>query len=233
MRILLVNDDGIRSPGIWALYDELCGEHDVTVCAPASQRSGYSHSISLAPRMTVSRFERGNARAFAVDGTPADCTIIGLGALTDEPVDLVISGINDGYNAAMDVHYSGTIGAAAEACMQGVRALAVSTHGGNSDFSYVLEYTRTAIDMVMASMPDKCFFNLNVPMGKPKGLISAAIGALDRHIEIKPAGEKDGTLAFDMRAFYAPCARVCDRDALNKGYATYTLINTDWTYNHE
>ena len=107
--------------------------------------------------MTARRVQRGGARAFAVDGTPADCAIMGLGALAGGKVDLVISGINDGYNAAMDVHYSGTMGAAAEACMQGVNALAVSRTAEIRIFAPTLRYTRKAIDMVMAGLPCGCF----------------------------------------------------------------------------
>ena len=233
MRILLVNDDGIDAPGIWALYDEFCQEHEVIVCAPSAQRSGYSHSISLHKQMTVRRVKHGDAKAFAVDGTPADCTIMGLGALTGGAVDLVISGINDGYNAAMDVHYSGTMGAAAEACMQGVRALAVSTHGGNKDLAHTLHYTRRAIDMVMTGLPCGCFLSLNVPMGEPNGWVKADTGALDRHTRIEFAQEQDGVLTYNIEGCYVHCAPECDRDMLNKGYATYTVIDTNWTHNHE
>lgn len=233
MRILLVNDDGIDAPGIWALYDEFCNEHEVIVCAPLRQRSGFSHSISLGGTMTARRVQRGGARAFAVDGTPADCAIMGLGALAGGKVDLVISGINDGYNAAMDVHYSGTMGAAAEACMQGVNALAVSTHGGNTDYAPTLRYTRKAIDMVMAGLPCGCFLSLNVPMGEPKDLAEADTGALDRHTKIEFTGEQDGVLTYNAGGFYSPCAPGSDRDMLNKGYAIYTVIDTNWTHNHE
>ena len=154
-------------------------------------------------------------------------------ALAGGKVDLMISGINDGYNAAMDVHYSGTMGAAAEACMQGINALAVSTHGGNTDFAPTLRYTRKAIDMVMAGLPCGCFLSLNVPMGEPKDLVEADTGALDRHTKIEFTGEQDGVLTYNAGGFYSPCALGSDRDMLNKGYAIYTVIDTNWTHNHE
>lgn len=230
MRILLVNDDGIKSPGIWALYDELSKDNDVTICAPSEQRSGYSHSISLGQYMTLHRYKRGNARAYAVDGTPADCTMVGLDALADEPFDLVISGINNGYNAAMDVHYSGTIGAAAEARMQGVRALAVSTDMGNSDFTMTLKFTRAAIDMVMNDMPADCFISLNVPAGNPEKLIKCELGALDRHAYFALERECDDVITLKSTNGYHGYTPGCDSDLLMQGQAVYSVLSINWTH---
>ena len=230
MRILLVNDDGIKSPGIWALYDELSKDNDVTICAPSEQRSGYSHSISLEQYMTVHRYKRGNARAYAVDGTPADCTMVGLEAFADKPFDLVISGINNGYNAAMDVHYSGTIGAAAEARMQGVRALAVSTDMGNKDFAATLKFTRTAIDMTMSDTSSDRFISLNVPAGNPEKLIKAELGALDRHVYFALESEQDDLITLKSTNRYSGYTSGCDSDLLMHGQAVYSVLSIDWTH---
>jgi 5'-nucleotidase len=230
MHILLVNDDGIKSPGIWALYDELSKDNDVTICAPSEQRSGYSHSISLGQYMTVHRYKRGNARAYAVDGTPADCTMVGLEAFADKPFDLVISGINNGYNAAMDVHYSGTIGAAAEARMQGVRALAVSTDMGNKDFAATLKFTRTAIDMTMSDTSSDRFISLNVPAGNPEKLIKAELGALDRHVYFALESEQDDLITLKSTNRYSGYTSGCDSDLLMHGQAVYSVLSIDWTH---
>lgn len=130
MHILLVNDDGISAKGIAALLHEAVARgYQVTVCAPASQQSAASHRITLTEPLFVSPYETGYAgvEAYAIKGTPADCVRLGLlGGLARQPVDVVISGINAGYNAGVDVHYSGTVGAAMEGSMCGCRAIAAS-----------------------------------------------------------------------------------------------------------
>ena len=229
MRILLVNDDGIEADGIWALYDFLAGEHDVTVCAPDRQCSGFSHSITIAQRLRVRRHERGGARAWAVAGTPADCVLLGLGALAEGGVDLVISGINDGLNVAGDVHYSGTIGAACEACMQGVRALAVSTRGGNRDYAATLELTRRMMDRAMSDWRPGCFFSLNVPAGRPLGLRGAPLGLRSSAVRYERAEGGDEGDEYGIELMSSRLEPGSDAALVRDGYAVYTEISCDWT----
>ncbi|MBE5802169.1 MAG: 5'/3'-nucleotidase SurE [Clostridiales bacterium] len=130
MHILLVNDDGAGSVGIMALLREATRRgHRVTMCAPASQQSATSHRITLTEPIFVQPYETDipGAECYAVRGTPADCVRIALlGGLVTEPVDVVVSGINNGLNAGIDTHYSGTFAAAMEASMNGYRAIASS-----------------------------------------------------------------------------------------------------------
>lgn len=127
MHILLVNDDGIEAPGLRVLAQALGETHRITVCAPDGNRSAVGHGITLhEPLLVGERQVPGAERAYGISGTPADCVRLGLGALLGEPVDLVISGPNIGLNVGMDLHYSGTVSAALEAAMQGVKALALS-----------------------------------------------------------------------------------------------------------
>ncbi|MEM7527427.1 MAG: 5'/3'-nucleotidase SurE [Pseudomonadota bacterium] len=128
MRILIVNDDGINAPGLAvaeAIAAEIAGpEGEVWVVAPENERSGASHAISYASPMRLAEIA---PRRFAIDGYPADCALVGLcHVLAHTPPDLVISGVNRGFNLAEDVVYSGTVGAAMEAAMQGARAVALS-----------------------------------------------------------------------------------------------------------
>lgn len=229
MRILLVNDDGIRAPGIWALHDALAGEHEVTVCAPERQCSGFSHAITIADELCARRFERGGARAYAIAGTPADCVLMGLGALARGPVDLVISGINDGLNVAGDVHYSGTIGAACEACMQGVSALAVSTHGGNRDYAVTLIYTRAVMDMLPTRARPGSFFSLNVPAGEARGLREAPLGLRSCAVRYAPVAGADGREHYAVSLLPTRREPGCDAELVRAGYAVYTEISCDWT----
>lgn len=130
--ILLVNDDGISSPGLRALYRALRSvtRQAVLAVAPSSERSGMSQAITLdRPLVATPRLEPGFF-GFAIDGTPADCAKLALDRLCPEPPRLVVSGINDGPNAGRSIMYSGTLGAALEAAVEGRPALAVSRMRG-------------------------------------------------------------------------------------------------------
>lgn len=123
-RVLLVNDDGIGAIGLDKLRAAAASiSDDVWVVAPAAERSGAAHSISLAVPLRVRQFAD---HEFAVDGTPVDCIAIALGEILDRKPDLVLSGVNRGPNLADDVLYSGTCGAAREAAQRGLPAIAVS-----------------------------------------------------------------------------------------------------------
>jgi 5'-nucleotidase len=134
--ILLVNDDGIDAPGLRALYRALrqvIGE-PVLVVAPAHERSGQGHAITLDRALQVTQRVSENFFGFAVDGTPADCTKLGVSVICPEPPRLVVSGINDGPNVGRSLLYSGTLGAALEAAVLGLPALAVSRAKGDGSF---------------------------------------------------------------------------------------------------
>lgn len=132
MRILITNDDGIQAEGLRVLTDiadEIAGpDGEVWTVAPAVEKSGVGHCVSyLHPAMI---HEEG-PRRFALEGMPADCVLAGLhDVMRDHPPDLVLSGVNRGNNSAENVLYSGTIGAAMEAALQGVKAIALSQYYG-------------------------------------------------------------------------------------------------------
>lgn len=116
MRILLTNDDGVFAPGLAALEHQLRHLGEVIVVAPTTEQSGVGHSITfLTPLICKSIHRDGRHWAWAVDGSPADCVKLAIGELLkDNPVDLVVSGINNGLNAGINVLYSGTVAAAIE-----------------------------------------------------------------------------------------------------------------------
>lgn len=129
MNILVVNDDSIHAPGIVLLAKAAMELGEVTVVAPAHQCSAMSQRITIRGDMRVDKVEDFPAAvkaAYKVDGTPADCVKIAMQYLLEEKPDYVFSGINDGYNAGFDIAYSGTLGAAFEAVMNGVPAMAFS-----------------------------------------------------------------------------------------------------------
>ena len=129
MKILVVNDDSIHAPGIALLAKAAMELGEVTVVAPANQCSATSQRITIRGDMRVDEvqdFPVPVKAAYKVDGTPADCLKIAMQYLLEEKPDYVFSGINDGYNAGFDIAYSGTLGAAFEAVMNGVPAMAFS-----------------------------------------------------------------------------------------------------------
>jgi 5'-nucleotidase len=125
-RVLLTNDDGVNSVGLWAAYDALAPIADVTVVAPATQQSAVGRSISIFEPLRIDEVVHNGVRAYAVAGKPTDAVIIGLYALRLGP-DLIVSGINIGENLSFEsIMTSGTVGAALEGANQGVPGIAVS-----------------------------------------------------------------------------------------------------------
>lgn len=188
MRILLTNDDGVFAPGLRALYRELVRIADVTVVAPASEESGVGHGITLRQPLVVTEVhQEGRSIGFAVDGKPADCVKLGVVELLGERPDLVVSGINGGANAGIDVLYSGTVAAAVEGAFFGITSIAVSLQlPSDEQFPRAAQLARTVVEGLIASQPEKgSLYNVNIPRldrGDPKG-IRVAHQALDVYRE--------------------------------------------------
>ena len=134
MRILIVNDDGIKAPGIRKLAELSMQLGKVWVVAPKSQCSAMSQRITLFEDIEVTPecYDLDGVRAYSVGGTPADCVKVALEFLMPEKPDVVFSGINSGYNTGIDILYSGTVGAAMEALANGIRSFAFSNKNDTS-----------------------------------------------------------------------------------------------------
>ena len=150
-RILITNDDGIDAEGIYKLVKESVHFGEVWVIAPDSQRSTTSHCITLRDHIDIFPYDMGisGVRAFTCSGTPADCVRVGSIAVMDEKPDIVLSGINYGYNTATDMQYSGTAGAAFEGAFQGYPSIAFSEGTEYQDISskYLHDILDEYIDM--------------------------------------------------------------------------------------
>lgn len=176
MKILIVNDDSIHAPGIAVLAKEAMKLGEVTVVAPAHQCSAMSQKISIRGKLAVEKvdFPVPVKAAYQVDGTPADCVKAALHYVLKEKPDFVFSGINDGYNVGYDVAYSGTLGAAFEAVMNGVPAAAFSnTMGGSLETAetYLAEIAR---EIVAEEQERGQVWNVNFPAIPPaevKGIL--------------------------------------------------------------
>ncbi len=168
-RILVTNDDGVRSDGLRALAEVLAPLGDVTVVAPVTEASAVAHALTLRRPL---RLERIDERTYAVDGTPTDCVNIGVYTVLRGRPDLVVSGINKGWNLGDDVTYSGTVAGALEGALLGIPAIAVSLKRvkGPLDFSYVARFAAELAEAVLKrGLPPSTFLNVNAPLGPPKG----------------------------------------------------------------
>ena len=161
--ILLTNDDGIEAEGLRELASALEGLGTVSVVAPSREQSGSAQSLTL--RQPIVCHALGERR-WAVDGTPADCIIVALHKLLPERPDLVISGINHGGNLGENVYYSGTVGAAREAAIHHLPAMAVSlvSKSAAPRFDAAARLTRSAAELILREgLPEQVLLNVNVP----------------------------------------------------------------------
>ncbi len=168
-RILVTNDDGYRSEGIHALARALRDVGDVTIVAPTTEASAIGHALTL---RHVLRLEAIEDRVFAVDGTPTDCVNIAVTHVFKGLPDLVVSGVNKGWNLGDDVTYSGTVAGALEGALLGMPAIAVSLRQtrGDYDFSYAARAAAVMAEAILRRpLPPRTFLNINVPKGPPKG----------------------------------------------------------------
>ena len=182
VQILLTNDDGIYAPGLAALERQLSEIGDVCVVAPATEQSGVGHSITfLSPLVAKEVFAGERRRGWAVEGSPADCVKIGVFELCPQRPDIVVSGINGGLNAGINVLYSGTVAAAIEGAFFGITSVAVSLeYDEHAQFDRAARMARGVIEQILAH-PDSHnrLYNLNFPtsaMIQPKGLKVVPMG---------------------------------------------------------
>src|SRR5439155_13117723 len=164
------NDDGIYAPGLRALRTELQKLGTVTVVAPATEQSAAGHSVTLLNPLLVSEVFDVDGTTFlgwAVEGRPADCVKLALLELLPEPPDVIISGLNAGSNAGINVLYSGTVAAAIEAAFFRRTSIAVSLEYSKPnplDFVRAAELARPVIERILANRPPQgALFNVNLP----------------------------------------------------------------------
>jgi 5'-nucleotidase len=167
LNILLTNDDGVHAEGILALKQVLSEFADVFILAPDRPRSACGHSITLHKPLRVSTVKlHDGTLAIASNGTPSDCVSLALLGVVEAKIDLVISGINHGPNLGWDLTYSGTVSAAMEAVIGGIKSIAVSVTSYDVDIDYTAAANFTASLaklMSMKELPESTLLNVNVP----------------------------------------------------------------------
>ena len=169
-RILVTNDDGVHSDGIHTLAEALKPLGDVIVVAPHIEASAIGHALTLRRPLRIELLRDG---VYEVDGTPTDCVNIAFTKLYTTPPDLIVSGINKGYNLGDDVTYSGTVSGALEGALLGVPSIAVSQErtSGKYDFRHAAAAAATIAARALRDgiIGPQTFLSLNVPSGTPKG----------------------------------------------------------------
>jgi 5'-nucleotidase len=241
MNILLTNDDGIYAPGLRALLRELRKLGEVTVVAPATEQSAAGHSVTLMTPLVVQEVLDDERRplGWAVEGRPADCVKLALRELLREPPDLVVSGLNAGANAGINVLYSGTVAAAIEGAFFRCTSIACSLEYEKVrplDFAQAAGYARQIIAQIMARQPaDGSLFNVNIP-ALERGPI--------RGVKVLPQNIAPYVETFDRRTdprgrvyFWSSPEFSCpdphpdtDVTALAEGYITVTPLQFDLTH---
>jgi 5'-nucleotidase len=127
LKILVTNDDGMHSRGLWALADALSEVGDVTLIAPDREQSGVGTSITIRRDLRISRLpRRGRIEAYSLEGTPSDCVLLAIGGLMKDGIDLIVSGINEGANIGDNILMSGTVGAALQGYFHDISSIAIS-----------------------------------------------------------------------------------------------------------
>ena len=162
--ILVTNDDGVHSEGLMSLVEALATLGQVTAVAPLAEMTACSHSISL---FRPVRYEVVEPGYYGVDGTPADCVVLGVNHLLPQKPDLVVSGINKGANLGQNVFYSGTVAAAAEATFHGIPSIAISICS-KKEFPFQSAAAFSALLAKWVSeegLPAGVILNVNVPVG--------------------------------------------------------------------
>ncbi|MEO1618464.1 MAG: 5'/3'-nucleotidase SurE [Planctomycetota bacterium] len=241
MRILLTNDDGVYAPGLAALEQQLRHLGEVIVIAPATEQSGVSHSITfLTPLVGKPIHRDGRQWAWAVEGSPADCVKLAIAELLrDDPVDLVVSGINNGLNAGINVLYSGTVAAAIEGAFFGTTSIAVSLeYSPNADFQSAAVIAKNIVAGIV-KQPDANgkLFNINIPTAATEGPTELSVVPMglaqygNRYEKRRDPGGRDYYWAL-WEEPEEPPKELTDITELRDGKVTLTSLQFDMT-NHE
>lgn len=170
VRVLVTNDDGIFAPGLWVLARKLKEIASVIVAAPDREQSATGTAVTLSGPIRVQKITPpiGDVTTFSVEGTPSDSVILAIEKLVKEPIDFVVSGINNGPNVGDDVFISGTVGAAMQGYFRGISAVAVSAPSLNEiNLENAAKIASALLKALYEDHLDNVFLNINLPEKKP------------------------------------------------------------------
>jgi 5'/3'-nucleotidase len=233
MRILITNDDGIYSPGILSLAEVASKFAEVRIVAPDVERSSAGHSITALHPLSYKRTPIGGFEAYRVNGTPADC--VALGSHNWEKVDVVLSGINLGSNLGNAMWHSGTVAAAKQATLLGLRGVALSVPASvdEPDFEVLKPSVSQVLDILLYDK-DLTLVNVNFPDMKPKGLRWTRQSVRRYDGTVVPGEDPLGRKHFWFSVIpIEETEEGTDRWAVERGYVSMTPLRLDLTNEKE
>ncbi len=233
--VLLTNDDGYDAPGLRALVEAFRSRAEIVVAAPATEQSGKGHSIttSAEPIFLRSHRQPDGALWYAIEAPPATCVRLAVESLLPRRPDLVISGINRGENLGITVYLSGTVGAAREAAIVGLPAIAVSMRGNRQeDYAAAATFVVGLVDQLQQkqALQPGLFLNVNVPAGERRGVRLTRLSLLATHEDYERRESPRGRVYYWSR--WRPLeddAEGTDVWAFARGYVTLTPMTLDVT----
>ena len=230
-RILVTNDDGVHSEGIHALAQVLAPLGDVTIVAPIQEASAIGHALTLRRPLRLETIRPG---IFAVDGTPTDCVNVAIAHVMHGKPDLIVSGINKGWNLGDDVTYSGTVSGALEGALLGIPSIAVSTMNRGNEYDFPPAATAAAVvaeAVLDRGIPKFTMLNINAPYGPHKGF-RATVQARRNHITVVSERIDPRNRAYywieEGENEWEPHDR-SDYQAVRDGYVSVTPLHPDMT----
>ena len=231
-RILVTNDDGYHSEVIIALADALKPLGAVTIVAPVLEASAIGHALTLRHPL---RLEAVADNVFSVDGTPTDCVNLAVAKVFGGlPPDLVVSGINKGWNLGDDVTYSGTVSGAFEGALLGIPAMAISLRATRGVYDFGPS-SRAALTLATAllqhPLPSRTFLNINLPKGQPKGFRVTVQAARNHVTKVGERHDPKGRPYYwieEGEDAWQPHDR-SDYQAVRDGYVSVTPLHPDLT----
>jgi len=233
VKILLTNDDGYKADNIKSLHEELSKDHEVWIVAPKNNCSGMSAAISYLNEIEVTKIDE---KIYAVDGTPADCSYLGLLSIVDFEFDIVISGINHGANIGNDVLYSGTVGAAVGGRNLKYPPIAISVASYDAkDISFI---TKKSIELINKIIESSEIFvgkviNINFPdISEDEYIGVRATGLSKRDVPAKPIKIEDKSLSketyryrYNLSGEPMKGSYITDADAVTDGYVSISVLD--------
>ena len=240
--ILVTNDDGISAPGIRNLVESIVDLGDVVVVAPDSHQSGMGHAITISNilRMSPHDFGMPGVQAFKTTGTPVDCVKLAIYKILDRKPDVLVSGINHGSNASINVIYSGTMSAAVEGALEGIPSVGFSLcdFAEDADFSASRIVARTMTQKVLKhGTPSGTCLNVNIPKVSPEGLRGIKVcrqGAGHWADSFEEREAPGGRTYYWMTGNFTDVDKGEDTDewALKHGYVSVVPVQYDMTAHH-
>jgi 5'-nucleotidase len=230
-RILVTNDDGVHARGIRALADALTPLGHVTIVAPVQEASAIGHALTLRRPLRIDQIA---PEVYAVDGTPTDCINIAITHVLKGKPDLIVSGINNGWNLGDDVTYSGTVSGALEGALLAIPSIAISAQRVNDECDFAPS-ARAAAAIAAAvlecGLPKFTLLNVNVPFGPNKGF-RVTVQARRNHVTVVSARVDPRQRAYywieEGQNEWEPHDR-SDYQAVRDGYISITPLQPDMT----